>query len=160
MLPNQEPIPKCQGIDGGQKHASGTIDADKSWRTFMFVSVMRPNETRRSRCPHTAALLRGVAHVVSALCSILDPGKSIPAHEGGYGGILRCRLGLVVPAVNPPRMRVKGHVHPWREGEHFFFEDRWKHEVINVAPTLRALLIVDVLRPLPLLPHALNAGAV
>ena len=159
MLPNKEQISRYHEIDGGQKYISGTIEADKSWRTFMFVSVMRPNETNMARCTSTALLLRSVPNVVNAFFSILDPGKSIPAHEGGYRGILRYRLGLVVPEVNPPRMRVKDHVHQWRGGEHFLFDDSWNHEVINEAPTLRAVLVVDVLRPLPLPPHALNALA-
>ena len=160
LLPNKEQIPKYHEIDKGQKYISGTIDSDKSWRTFMFVSVMRANEINMSLCPRTAALVRSVPNVVNAFFSILDPGKSIPAHEGGYRGILRYHLALEVPVINPPRMRVKDHIHQWREGEAFFFDDSWQHEVVNEAPTLRAVLIVDVLRPLPLLPHALNAAAV
>jgi len=159
LLRNKEPISRHHEIGGGQKYISGTIEADQSWRTFMFVSVMRPNESNMSRRSSTAVLLRSVPNLVSAFFSSLGPGKSIPAHEGGYRGLLRYRLGLMVPEVNPTRMRVKDPVHQRREGEHFLLDGSLNHEVINEAPTLRAVLIVDVLHRLPLLPHVLTAVA-
>ena len=36
------------------------------------------------------------------------------------------------------------------------FDDSWSHEVYNESDAIRVVLIVDVLRPMPRLPHALN----
>jgi aspartate beta-hydroxylase/beta-hydroxylase len=36
------------------------------------------------------------------------------------------------------------------------FDDSWPHEVINESAEPRVVLIVDVLRPLPLVPSLLN----
>lgn len=159
LLPHKECIPRYHEIDGNQTYISSQMDPDRSWRTFMFCSVMRGNAVNQARCPRTAALLAGVPNLVNAFFSILDPGKSIPAHNGAYRGILRYHLGLIVPQDNPPSMRVKDEVHQWREGEAYFFDDNWRHEVNNHSAGVRVVLCVDVLRPLPLLPHALNAAA-
>jgi len=159
LLPQKDNIPRYHEIDGGQKYISATIDADRSWRTYMLRSVMSDNASNMARCPRTAELLSAVPNVINAFFSILDPGKSIPAHEGGYRGILRYHLGLLVPQVDPPSIRVKDVVHEWKEGQPFLFDDSWNHEVYNRSSSVRAILCVDVLRPLPVLPHALNAGA-
>lgn len=77
------------------------------------------------------------------------PGKSVPAHEGPYYGYLRYHLGLRVPKDNPPRIVVNGQNHFWKEGEIVFFDDSWPHEVLKNGNELRAVLIVNMLRPLP-----------
>ena len=88
---------------------------------------------------------------------LLDPrgGKSIPVHEGPYRGYLRYHLGLVVPAEDPPSIRIKDQHYTWREGESILFDDSWEHEVINHCPEDRVVLIVDIRRPdaLPLRRH-------
>jgi len=101
-----------------------------------------------------------VPNVVNAFFSILEPGKSIPAHEGDYRGLLRCHLRLPVPHDEPPHIRVKDQIYQWREGEAFIFDDSWEHEVTDRSSGLRVILAVDILRPLPLLPHALNRAAI
>jgi len=73
----------------------------------------------------------------------------VPAHEGPYYGYLRYHLGLRVPKDNPPRIVVNGQNHFWKEGEIVFFDDSWPHEVLKNGNELRAVLIVNMLRPLP-----------
>jgi aspartyl/asparaginyl beta-hydroxylase (cupin superfamily) len=159
ILPYKDCIPRYHEIDGNQKYISSQIDPERSWRTYMFCSVMRRNDANMAKCPKTAEMVARVPNVVNALFSILDPGKSIPAHNGAYRGILRYHLALVVPEVDPPKMRVKDEIHQWKEGGAYLFDDSWQHEVTNHSPGIRVVLILDVLRPLPLLPHALNAAA-
>jgi aspartyl/asparaginyl beta-hydroxylase (cupin superfamily) len=160
ILPHKDRIPRYHEVDTNQKYISSQVDPERAWRTYMFNSVMRRNESNSSRCPVTDRLLAKVPNVVNAFFSILEPGKSIPGHNGAYRGILRYHLALVVPEVDPPHMQVKDEIHQWKEGVAYFFDDSWKHEVTNHSPGIRVVLIVDVLRPLPLLPHALNAAAI
>ena len=47
-------------------------------------------------------LVAGIPNLFQAFFSILEPGKSIPAHEGPYCGYLRYHLGLIVPEESPP----------------------------------------------------------
>lgn len=113
-------------------------------------------KANQARCPLTTALLHKIPNVYQAFFSILDPKKSIPAHSGSYLGYLRYHLGLQVPKDNPPRMRVKDQIHTWEEGRSIVFDDSWEHEVYNESEDIRAVLIVDFLRPLPLHLHATN----
>ena len=44
----------------------------------------------------------------------------------------------------------------WQEGQAVLFDDSWPHEVKNNSDDFRAVLIIDILRPMPFLPHMIN----
>jgi aspartate beta-hydroxylase/beta-hydroxylase len=52
--------------------------------------------------------------------------------------------------------RIHGQDYQWKTGEAILFDDTWAHEVINHSNELRAVLMVDVLRPMPMLPSLVN----
>jgi aspartate beta-hydroxylase/beta-hydroxylase len=112
--------------------------------------------TNRSFCPVTCEVLSGVPNMIQAFFSILDPHKSVPQHEGPYLGYLRYHLGLQCPTRNAPYLIVNGQKYTWRDGEAVLFDDSYPHEVINHADDYRAVLIVDVLRPMPFFPRQAN----
>ena len=116
---------------------------------FLLECIGHKVEFNRRRCPETCKALEKVPNIIQAFFSTLDPGKSVPAHEGPYYGYLRYHLGLRVPKDNPPRIVVNGQNHFWKEGEIVFFDDSWPHEVLKNGNELRAVLIVNMLRPLP-----------
>jgi aspartyl/asparaginyl beta-hydroxylase (cupin superfamily) len=97
-----------------------------------------------------------VPNRIQAFFSILDPGKSVPQHEGPYFGYLRYHLGVRVPAQNPPELVVNSQRYVWKEGEAVLFDDSWPHSVNNQSKELRAVLIVDVRRPMPLIADLCN----
>jgi aspartate beta-hydroxylase/beta-hydroxylase len=101
-------------------------------------------------------LLKTIPNLSQVFFSILEPGKSIPKHNGPYMGYLRYHLGIQVPKKNPPQIIINDQPYTWREGEAVFFDDSWAHEVNNTSDDYRAVLIIDVLRPMPLIPHMLN----
>ena len=47
----------------------------------------------------------------------------------------------------------------WKTGEAVMFDDSWPHEVVNQSDDYRAVLIIDVLRPLPFASNMLNRFA-
>lgn len=98
-----------------------------------------------------------IPNLFQAFFSILESGKSIPAHNGPYAGYLRYHLALMVPQSNPPTIRVKDQYHTWKEGESILFDDTWNHEVVNDSDSIRTVLIVDIMRPMPLPLHLVNA---
>ena len=151
-----KPIPRYHEIARTEKYISGTVDPDKAWKVFMLRSMLGKPEANQARCPQTTALLKKIPGIYQAFFSILDPGKSIPAHAGDYLGYLRYHLGLRVPENNPPSMRVRDQYHTWEEGKSILFDDSWEHEVYNKSDGLRAVLIVDFFRPLPFSLHAVN----
>ena len=127
-----------------QHYISGRFDPEKDWKVFYLYAMGEKPAANRARCPRTAALLDQVPGLFQAFFSILDGGKSIPAHAGPYRGYIRYHLGLVVPEDNPPSIRVKDQHYTWKEGESILFDDSWDHEVINKSDGDRVVLIVDV----------------
>ncbi len=126
------------------------------WNVFMLEILGHRMKENLARCPQTARTLARIPRRIQAFFSVLDPGKSVPLHEGPYLGYLRYHLGVRIPAENPPLIRVAGRPYVWKEGEGAVFDDSWPHEVENHCRELRVVLIVDVRRPLPLIPDLVN----
>jgi aspartyl/asparaginyl beta-hydroxylase (cupin superfamily) len=156
VLRYKDRIPRYHDLYEVETYISGTIDPDKDWKVFMLRSLAGTPEANQAQCPRTTALLKKLPNVYQAFFSILDPGKSVPAHCGTYLGYLRYHLGLRVPRNNPPSMRVKDQIHTWEEGRSIVFDDSLEHEVYNKSDDLRVVLIVDLLRPMPFHLHACN----
>jgi aspartyl/asparaginyl beta-hydroxylase (cupin superfamily) len=158
VLAEKAIIPRYHEVTARETYISGTIDPDKDWRVFMLRTPLGIPRKNQSRCPRTTELTGRIPGVVQAFFSILDPGKSIPAHCGPYLGYLRYHLALRVPQNNPPTMRVKDTIHCWEEGKSIVFDDSLEHEVYNKSDETRVVLIVDFLRPMNLPAHALNVA--
>ncbi|TAM46044.1 MAG: aspartyl/asparaginyl beta-hydroxylase domain-containing protein [Gammaproteobacteria bacterium] len=150
------PLPAYHELDSGQKAISAVVNPDKKWNVFMLKVFGYEPAQARALCPETCRALDGIPNMLEAFFSILEPGKSVPLHEGPYLGYLRYHLGLRVPKDDPPKIIVNGQPHTWKEGEAVLFDDSWPHEVVNRSNELRAVLIVDVLRPMPWLPTLVN----
>jgi aspartyl/asparaginyl beta-hydroxylase (cupin superfamily) len=127
-----------------------------NWKVYMLELLGRRPEANRARCPHTCAALERVPGILQAFFSVLEPGKSVPLHDGPYIGYLRYHLGVRIPKDDPPQIRVAGQGYVWKEGEGVMFDDSWPHEVINHSSEPRVVLIVDVPRPLPIVPKLVN----
>jgi ornithine lipid ester-linked acyl 2-hydroxylase len=159
VLAEKQAIPRYHEISARETYISGTIDPDKDWRVFMIRSPIGTPRKNQAKCPRTTELIGKIPGVVSAFFfSILDPGKSIPAHRGPYLRYLRYHLALRVPKNNPPKMRVKDEFYLWEEGKSIVFDDSLEHEVYNKSDETRVVLIVDFLRPMNLPAHALNVA--
>jgi aspartate beta-hydroxylase/beta-hydroxylase len=127
-----------------------------NWKVFMLELLGKQPAQNRARCPRTCAALAQVPGILQAFFSVLEPGKSVPLHDGPYIGYLRYHLGIRVPKDNPPMLRVGGREYVWKEGEGVMFDDSWPHEVINRSSEPRIVLIVDIPRPLPWAPRLVN----
>jgi aspartate beta-hydroxylase len=154
LLASNVQFPEYHEVDSGEREISATTP--KRWSVFVLEVLGHKVEQNRLRCPETCRALQKVPNVVQAFFSILDPGKSVPEHEGPYLGYLRYHLGLRVPAQNPPKIIVNSQDHVWKEGEAVLFDDSWPHSVVNKSNEMRAVLIVDVRRPLPFSADLLN----
>lgn len=127
----------------------GTITDDDRWKTFFFFGYGYRSDANCRRCPKTAALLEAVPGVTTAFFSILSPGKRVEEHRGPYRGVLRYHLGLKVPAdADSCAIKVGGEIAHWSEGRSLLFDDGYQHSVWNDSDELRAVLFMDVVRPL------------
>jgi aspartyl/asparaginyl beta-hydroxylase (cupin superfamily) len=147
-------LPQYHDVDPGERKISAATP--KRWNVFILEITGQKPAQNRACCPETCRVLENVPNMIQAFFSILDPGKSVPQHEGPYFGYLRYHLGVRVPALNPPELVVNSQRYVWKEGEAVLFDDSWPHSVNNQSKELRAVLIVDVRRPMPLIADLCN----
>jgi aspartyl/asparaginyl beta-hydroxylase (cupin superfamily) len=125
-----------------------TISQDRGWKTFLLCGYGFRSEANIMRCPQTWRICQNIPGLITAMFSILEPGKRLPPHRGPYNGVLRLHLGLIVPE---PRdrlgIRVEDEVYCWREGEAVIFDDAYEHEAWNETPHTRVVLFVDFVKP-------------
>ena len=154
VLKHTPELPRYHDIDPGEAAISNTTE--KNWTVFMIYLLGYEVESARTLCPKLCNLLSGIPHLMQAFFSILEPGKCIPLHEGPYLGYLRYHLGIHIPKNSPPHIIVNQQPYTWREGEAVLFDDSFPHQVNNESDDYRAVLIIDVLRPMPYLPSLVN----
>ncbi|HUH81266.1 MAG TPA: aspartyl/asparaginyl beta-hydroxylase domain-containing protein [Solirubrobacteraceae bacterium] len=153
LLEDHDALPNFQDIS---KDQIGITDDDR-WKTFFLYGYGFEAELGVELCPRTAALMREIPGMTTAMFSILSPHKHILDHRGPYKGVLRYHLGLIVPEDAPAcRIRVGEDVRHWEEGKSMIFDDTFNHEVWNDTDETRVVLFVDVLRPLPYPESAIN----
>jgi beta-hydroxylase len=145
LLKQSERLPNFQDISPDQAR----ISPDSQWKTFMLYGFGKRVDFGCSMCPRTAEALERIPGLTTAFFSILAPGKHIPRHRGVTKGMVRGHLALRVPS-DPERcyIDVGGVNCVWREGELFFFDDTYPHEVWNNTDDHRAVLFIDVERPM------------
>lgn len=173
LMAASDRIPHIQQ-SGGQYTTRGIHQVD--WKTYMLKSG-RFLEANCARAPETARLLRRIPGVETAFFSILGPHQHLRAHWGYYKGFLRYHLALVVPddnrdgrcwlRVNDDReaydKRIRSVIEEtpkyyWHEGEGIVFDDTCLHDAANESDSPRAVLFLDLRRPLPRLLRMANAA--
>jgi aspartyl/asparaginyl beta-hydroxylase (cupin superfamily) len=154
LIADWNELPQYHDVDPGERAISAATP--KQWNVFILEVMGHKPAFNRAACPETCKAVAQVPNLIQAFFSILDPGKSVPAHEGPYYGYLRYHLGVRVPRQNPPKLIVNSQDYVWKEGEAVLFDDSWLHSVVNTSAEPRAVLIVDVRRPMPLVADLFN----
>jgi len=157
LLDDQAALANFQDISKDQIE----ITDDDRWKTFFLYGYGFEAKLGIEMCPRTAALMREIPGMRTAMISILSPRKHILDHRGPYKGVLRYHLGLIVPEdAEACRIRVGDDFRHWEEGRSMIFDDTFNHEVWNDTDETRVVLFVDVLRPLPFPDSAINDAIV
>jgi len=157
ILQNKQAIPNFQDISEDQK----AITKDDDWKTYFLYGFGYKAEQNCARCPETTKLIESVPNMTTAFFSILEPGKHIPAHRGVYKGFLRYHLGLRIPEPKEQcKIRVEDTYAHWEEGKSMMFDDTYDHEVWNNTEGLRAILFMDIIRPLDFPASLLNSAII
>jgi ornithine lipid ester-linked acyl 2-hydroxylase len=154
VLEDRAALPNFQDISKDQIE----ITDDDRWKTFFLYGYGFEAKLGVEMCPRTAALMRQIPGMTTAMFSILSPRKHILDHRGPYKGVLRYHLGLIIPQEKEAcRIRVGEQIRHWEEGKSLIFDDTFNHEVWNDTDETRVVLFVDVLRPLPFPESAINS---
>ena len=109
---------------------------------FLAGHVLPPNARL---CPQTVALLHAVPGLRTAGFSTLAPHAHIQPHCGTSSVVLRCHLGLQVPATGCA-LRVGDQTRAWAEGSCLVFDDTTEHEAWNKSDQPRTVLLLDFMR--------------
>jgi beta-hydroxylase len=146
VLEDRAALPNFQDISKDQIE----ITDDDRWKTFFLYGYGFEAKLGVEMCPRTAALMREIPGMSTAMFSILSPRKHILPHRGPYKGVLRYHVGLIVPRdAASSRIRVGQDIRHWEAGKSLIFDDTFDHEVWNDTDDTRVVLFVDFLRPMP-----------
>jgi beta-hydroxylase len=135
-----------------------TISTDAGWKTFFLTGYGHTSANNTALCPETWRIVQKIPGLQTAMFSIFEPGKHLPAHRGPYNGVLRFHLGLKVPD-QPERIaiRVDRQICHWQEGRALIFDDAFEHEAWNHSDETRVVLFVDFNKPLRFPANIINA---
>ncbi|AFJ48153.1 aspartyl/asparaginyl beta-hydroxylase domain-containing protein [Shimwellia blattae] len=144
LLEHPEDIPAFHQISPDQKR----ISQGDNWKTFgLYVYGQRVAENC-ALCPRTAAAVSAIPGMRTAMFSILQPHYHIVPHKGPTRAVVRAHLGLIVPQPKEKLwIRVDDQILHWEEGKVIIFDDSYEHEVRNDTDKLRAVLFLDIDRP-------------
>jgi len=117
------------------------------WRTLGLMFWMLPSPRNCRQFPGTWRLLSRIPNLTAASLNLLEGNATIKPHCGNTNAIIRCHLGLVVPAPAPRcAFRVGDETRGWTEGEFLLFCDAHQHTAWNNTDQKRYILVVDVMR--------------
>jgi len=153
VLDHPEDIPAFHQLSPDQKR----ISKGDNWKTYAFYVYGNRVADNCAACPVTAGLLDGLPGLQNAWFSILAPRYHIPPHKGPTRAVIRCHLGLKVPADRSNCwLRVDSEICHWQEGACLVFDDTYEHEVKNDTDEVRVVLFLDFDRPMDLPGRLLN----
>jgi beta-hydroxylase len=125
------------------------ISNDDKWRMFFFKAANVNFGRNQQFAPKTFEILNQHKDVISVYISVLGPHKMLMPHEGPWSGILRMHLGVVIPGNKECTLVNGGEKYHWEEGKVVLFDDTYEHIAVNETDQIRAILFLDVMRPLP-----------
>ncbi len=122
----------------------------KGWTTIKLKMFGKEFDALEE-CPFLKNILEKDKNITTAFFSIMEPGKTLPAHYGPFKGILRYHLGLSIPPkeLGDCYISVDSEIYEWKNGEGVLFDETYLHFVKNDTSVPRVVLFLDVKRPLP-----------
>lgn len=145
VLTQEDQIPAFHQISPDQTK----ISKGRDWKVYALYVFKEPVKKNCAECPETARVLAQIPGLQNAWFSILAPGYHVPPHRGVTKSLIRVHLALLVPEQKEQCTMRVGDVHfHWNEGECVVFDDTFKHEVHNNTDQTRAVLFLDIDRPM------------
>lgn len=126
---------------------AGMASRPGRWKTLglMFWGIQSKRNTRA--LPRTWALVRDIPGLTACSLNLLEPQTSIKPHIGNTDAIIRCHLGLTIPAVAPRcGFRVGAEIRSWTPGGLLMFCDAHEHTAWNNTDEDRYVMVIDVMR--------------
>ncbi|GAB4200462.1 MAG: hypothetical protein Tsb002_36600 [Wenzhouxiangellaceae bacterium] len=126
----------------------GMVSRPDQWKTFGMMFWTFRSKKNCDMCPKTWAILKDIPNITAASFNLLEAQTTIKPHHGDTNAIIRCHMGLVVPASAPKcGFRVGTETRSWEEGKFMMFCDAHEHTAWNNTNEKRYILVVDIMRP-------------
>lgn len=137
---------KANGI---QSHFNITmVEKPDSWKVRSLLVWGVKMYQYQKQFPETMRLMNAIPGVVNICFNALEPHSKIVPHFGDTNAVIRCHLGLHIPATLPNcGLRVKGIERSWEQGKVIGFVDAYVHEAWNLTDQRRTILLFDILKP-------------
>jgi aspartyl/asparaginyl beta-hydroxylase (cupin superfamily) len=124
------------------------VERSKTWKVQGLRVWGLENYKKQKHFTKTMTLLNAIPSVTLISFNILEPQSKIKPHFGDTNAIMRCHLGLKIPAAAPTcALKVKGEINSWQEGKIIGFIDAYPHEAWNSSEETRIILLFDILKP-------------
>jgi aspartyl/asparaginyl beta-hydroxylase (cupin superfamily) len=155
VLKDRESLPPFAEISPDHRRIAG----DGKWKSFFFKAYGYRSSANISRCPKTAALIDSIPGAVVAFFSVMEPGTHVPRHRGVTKALINVHLGLRIPAgIDKCRISVDNEIRGWKDGEVVILDDTYPHEVWNETDRPRAILFLQIRRPVRLFGRMLGGA--
>ncbi|MBK7182501.1 MAG: aspartyl/asparaginyl beta-hydroxylase domain-containing protein [Bacteroidetes bacterium] len=135
--------------NGIQSHFNITmVEKPESWKVRSLVVWGVKMYQYQKHFPKTMELMNQIPGVVNICFNALEPQSKIVPHFGDTNAVIRCHLGLTIPASLPScGLKVKGLDKNWDPGKVIGFIDAYTHEAWNLTNERRTILLFDILKP-------------
>jgi len=136
-------------IDHLKIHFNPTmVEKAQTWKVQGLRGWCRENYKKQKYFKNTMTLLDSIPNVTNISFNLLEPDSKIKPHSGDTNAIIRCHLGLKIPATAPVcALKVKGEVKEWQAGKVVGFNDAFTHEAWNLTNETRIILLFDIMKP-------------
>ncbi|MCY7294916.1 aspartyl/asparaginyl beta-hydroxylase domain-containing protein [Alteromonas sp. a30] len=119
-----------------------------NWKTQGLMFWGKKSEENAKKYPKTWEVLNKIPNLCAASFNLLEPGTTIKPHYGNTNAIIRCHLGLRIPAQAPRcGFRVGTETRSWHDGKVLMFCDAHEHTAWNNTDQQRYIMVLDIVRP-------------
>jgi aspartyl/asparaginyl beta-hydroxylase (cupin superfamily) len=121
------------------------VSKKNAWQllTLKFWGV--ENKNTIEGFPVLSKAMACIENTVTISISVMEPQTTIVPHIGDTDAVLRCHLGVDIPATLPTcGIKVNGIDKGWEKGKVLIFCDAYLHSAWNLSDKRRIVLIFDV----------------
>lgn len=124
------------------------VEKAQTWKVQGLCGWTRQNYSKQRHFPKTVALLKAIPNVTTMSFNLIEPNSKIKPHSGDTNAVIRCHLGLKIPAPLPVcGLKVKTVERSWQAGKVIAFNDAFEHEAWNLSNETRLILLFDIMKP-------------
>lgn len=118
------------------------------WKTLGLMFWTQRSAENCARFAKSWEIISRIPNLIAASFNLLEADTTIKPHMGNTNAIVRCHMGLVIPAPAPRcAFRVGTETRSWEEGRFLMFCDAHQHTAWNNTDAKRYILVLDVMRP-------------